>query len=167
MKRSKLLYWVIAVVLISPATNASAQNVSESEMRESQVQLVKDFTNAIITKDFDAMEDLLHENYAGYGPYIESRKNKVQEIAEWRQVWGEQVLSAEYNRTQIIPVSIEEGMFTGDWVMDYAIVTATYAIRPDKEVTFLFHAAHKIVDNQIAETYNYFNAADVQQQLGL
>lgn len=165
--KPKLFYLLIVLIFICNGRNASAQDGNALGMREDQVQLVKNFTNAIINKDFNAMEVLLHENFVGYGPFINTQKNKTQEIAEWKQVWGEQVLSAEYNRTQIIPVTIEEGDFAGEWVMDYAVVTATYAIRPNKQVTFLFHAAYKIVDNQIAETYNYFNAADVQQQLGL
>lgn len=165
--KPKLFYLLIVLIFVCIGRNVSAQNGNELELREGQIQLVKNFTNAIINKDFNAMEDLLHENYVGYGPFINTQKNKMQEIAEWKQVWGEQVLSAEYNRTHIIPVTIEEGDFAGDWVMDYAVVKATYAIRPNTQVTFLFHAAHKIIDDQIAETYNYFNAADVRQQLGL
>lgn len=167
MKRIKLLYLLIGLFFVGIHQMVNAQNGNEIGMREGHIQLVKSYTDAIINKDFDAMEHLLHENYNGYGPYIESQKNKTQEIAEWRQVWGEQVLSAQYNRSQILTVTIGEGEFAGDWVLDYAVVSAAYAIRPDKEVTFLYHAAHKIIDDQIAETHNFFNADDIQQQLGL
>lgn len=167
MKRIHMLYLLIVLISISLHQAAHAQTESEMSMREDHIQLVKRFTDAIINKDFEEMEQLLHENYTGYGPYIEARKNKTQEIAEWRRVWGQSVANAQYNRSQILTVAIEEGEMAGNWVLDYAIVSATYIIRPNKEVTFMYHAAHKIVDNQIAETYNYFNADDVQQQLGI
>lgn len=163
MKRIYMLFLLIELIFLSLSQIANGQLVNEKD----HTQLVKDFTDAIVNKDFDAMEHLLHNNYASYGPYIEVRKNKNQEIAEWRQVWGQSVLAAQYNRSQILAVTIEKGELAGDWVLDYAIVSATYAVRPDKEVTFMYHAAHRIVDNQIAETYHYFNADDVQQQLGL
>lgn len=167
MKRIKLFYLPIVLFFVTVPLMASAQIGNETGMREDHIQLVKSYTDAIVNKDFDAMEQLLHENYSGYGPYISTKKNKAEEIAEWRQVWGQRVLSAQYNRSQILTVTIEEGEFAGDWVLDYAVVSATYAIRPGNEVTFLYHAAHKIVDNQIVETHNFFNADDVQQQLGL
>lgn len=167
MKRINMPYLLIVLIFVCIHLKVNAQNGSGMSMSEDHIQLVKSFTDAVIKKDFEAMEYLLHDSYNGYGPYINTRKNKMQEIAEWREVWGRRVLSAKYNRSQILSVIITEGEFAGNWVLDYAVVSATYAIRPDKNVTFIYHAAHKIVDNQIAETHSFFNADDVQQQLGL
>lgn len=139
---------------------------AQSTQQEQHVQLAHSLTEAIVNADFEAMDEVLHEDFMGYGPFISDTLGKKDFISAWKTIWDQQMHSLEFERAATLPHTVKEGPLAGDWVFDWLETQAHYQEKPDKTVKFRVQLTSRIIDGKIRASVMYYNVADIQKQLG-
>jgi hypothetical protein len=163
----KLSFLSILIVLIcacAPHHEKEETMVMPSNEGEAQTKIVYAYVDAVLNKNFTAMDTLLAENYMAYGPAVTDSLNKSQEIESWKKQWTEAYSSITYNRITSVFKHIDSGNFAGDWVADWANIVLNY--QNGKSVRFGLNEVYKVVNNKIVLSSAYYDAAGIMKQLG-
>lgn len=136
----------------------------KSDPHKANVELVKQYVEAVENLDYNAMENLLAENYEGYGPSAGDTIQKDAAVASWKKNVADLYEKIEYTRSQFAGVTISEGPNQGDWVANWAELKIDY--KDGESVTIWANTNYKIENGKIVRTITFYNEADVLEQLG-
>lgn len=131
---------------------------------EANIEVVRQYVQAVEDLDYTRMENLLAENYQGYGPSVGDTIQKEAAVAGWKKNVAELYDKIEYTRSQFAGVTIAEGPNQGDWVANWAELKIDY--KSGESVTVWANTNYKIENGKIARTLTFYNEADVLEQLG-
>ncbi|MDX1333968.1 MAG: nuclear transport factor 2 family protein, partial [Robiginitalea sp.] len=136
----------------------------QSDPHAANVELVKQYVAAVENLDYTAMENLLADNYEGYGPSVGDTLQKAAAVAGWKKNVADLYEKISYTRSQFAGVTIEEGPNQGNWVANWAELKIEY--KDGESVTIWANTNYKIENGKIARTITLYNEADVLEQLG-
>jgi predicted ester cyclase len=160
----------ITLFLLSMICACSQHHEKEETMAkpvnegEGQINIVYAYIDAVLNKDFTAMDTMLAPNFMAYGPAVTDSVNKSQEIDSWKKEWAETYDSITYNRITTVFKHIDSGNFAGDWVSDWANITLKY--KNGKTAKFGLNEVYKVVNSKIVLSSAYYDAAGIMKQLG-
>lgn len=139
---------------------------SPTDQKESQnLAIAEKYMEAVETKNAEAMEALLADNYMGYGPSVGDSTNKADAIASWKYNAENLYESIEYTRHKDLAVTVTEGEAIGDWVLNWAYLTIKYKDGRGP-VNVWVNAVYRIENGKIVHSRTFYNEADVLRQLG-
>ncbi len=127
--------------------------------------LIEKYVKSVENLDFDAMDEILDENYMGYGPSINDSINKVQTVSNWKFNIENLYKSIEYQKSRNAIVLIEDGENQGEWIANWAELKITYKASGES-VTIWANTNYQIKNGKIVKSYSFYNEADVLEQLG-
>ena len=135
---------------------------STSDMRsEENVKLVTNYVKAVENLDYNAMDDILDENYLGIGPSKSDSINKENAIKNWKHNVDNLYEKISYSKNRNIAVSTPEG----EWVSNWSDLTITYK-ESGKQVSILSNTIYQIENGKIVKSITFYNEADALEQLG-
>ena len=135
-----------------------------ADNHEANITVVKQYVDAVEALDYEAMENLLAENYEGYGPSAGDTIHKVAAVESWKKSVADLYDKIEYSRSQFAGVTIPEGPNQGDWVANWAELQIDY--KDGESAKIWVNTNYQIVNGKIAKTFTFYNEADVLEQLG-
>ncbi len=153
----KALIYLIFILLLSIA--CSNNDTTEN------IKIIEKYIAAVEAKDYSSMENLLAENYKGYGPSHSDSTNKEAALADWKYNIENLYEGISYERSQIVAVEVPSGPNKGDWVANWAELKITYK-EGGEQVTIWANSNYKIEKGKIVKSYTFYNEADALQQLG-
>ncbi len=129
------------------------------------VDLIKKYVAAVEGQDYEAMEDLLGEEYKGFGPSHHDSTDRKAALAAWKENVANLYESITYDRSRNFPVTIKDGENQGDWVSNWAQLSIKYKDGRGP-VTMWVNSTYQIENGKIVKSYTFYNEADVLRQLG-
>jgi hypothetical protein len=145
-----------------------AMCISCSDMstnREEDVAIVKKYIDAVESKNYEVMADLLDESYLGLGPSIYDSIGREAALNSWQENIENLYESIEYQRSQTAPIHIAEGENQGDWIANFAQLKITYQGNK-KSIIIWANTNYRIEKGKIVKSYTIYNEADALRQLG-
>jgi len=137
---------------------------SDNGKSEKNIQLVKNYIQAVEDMDYTTMASLLDENYYGYGPSYGDSIGKKEALEYWKQNANNLYRSIKYNKSRNVAVNIKTGENKGEWVSNWGELHIVY--KNGKEVTLWANTIYKIKNNKIVKSYTFYNEADALRQMG-
>ena len=153
---------LITILLV--ATLLSSCTKTEDHSKEN-VALVEAYIKSVESLDSDAMDNLLSDDYIGYGPTYNSSIGKEDAINNWKETSKNLYKSIKYSKNRNIAVTIPDGENKGEWVTNWAELTIVYK-EDNKEVTLWANTLYQIENGKIIKSYTIYNEADALNQLG-
>jgi len=132
---------------------------------EKNIAIVEQYINAVENLDSEGMDDLLANDYIGYGPSHNNEINKEDAIKNWKDISSTLYKSIKYNTSRNIAVSIPDGENKGEWVTNWAELTIVYK-KDNAQVTIWANTLYQIKEDKIVKSYTIYNEADALRQLG-
>jgi len=90
------------------------------------IRIIEKYVQAVETKDVDAMAELLHEDYKGYGPSISDSTNRKEALENWEYLSSEFYEEIKYEDVENLTHSIKTGPRKGEWISNWALLSLTY-----------------------------------------
>ena len=138
---------------------------SPKDNSEKNIALIENYIHAVESLDYGVMEDLLADDYYGYGPSYGDSIGKRQVVINWRYNTENLYTSIKYNKSRNAVVILPEGPNKGEWVSNWGELHIVY--KDKKEVTVWANTIYRIQDDKIIKSYTFYNEADVLGQLGM
>lgn len=149
----KLLLIILGIGLM-----ASCETQAPSKVN---VKIIDNYIAAVENLDYDAMDDILDDNYVGVGPSRNDSINKEDAINNWKNNVENLYESIHYSKSQNIAVQTPEG----HWVSNWADLTIVYK-ESKKEISILTNTVYLIKNGKIVRSLTFYNEADALEQLG-
>lgn len=156
MKQTIILFFSIA--LISACSN-SDKKVDE------HISIVEKYVAAVEATDYAAMENLLAEDYEGFGPSHSDSINREDALATWKANIENLYEKISYERSRFAAVTLKDGPNKGDWVANWAELVIEYKDGRGP-VTIWANTNYQIEKGKIIKSYTFYNEADALRQLG-
>lgn len=137
----------------------------QNNKQEKNVRLIENYVQAVENLDHDAMEDLLADNYVGYGPSYGDSINKMDAIANWKKNVENLYEKIKYNKSRNFAVTVPDGENIGEWVSNWAELNIKYK-EDFGEVNLWANSIYKIENGKIVKSFTFYNEADALEQLG-
>jgi len=135
-----------------------------SKNHDANIAVVQQYVAAVENLDYTAMEDLLAENYEGYGPSVGDTIGKIAAVENWKKNVEDLYKKIEYTRSQFAGVTITEGPNQGDWVANWAELKIGY--KDGSNVTTWANSNYLVENGKIVKSFTFYNEADLLEQLG-
>jgi ketosteroid isomerase-like protein len=135
-----------------------------SKNHDANIAVVKQYVAAVENLDYVAMEDLLADNYQGYGPSVGDTIGKIAAVENWKKNVEDLYEKIEYTRSQFAGVTITEGPNQGDWVANWAELKIGY--KDGSNVTTWANSNYLVENGRIVKSLTFYNEADILEQLG-
>jgi ketosteroid isomerase-like protein len=135
-----------------------------SNNHDANIAVVKEYVEAVENLDYTVMEDLLAENYEGYGPSVGDTIGKIAAVENWKKNVEDLYEKIEYTRSQFAGVTITEGPNQGDWVANWAELKIGY--KDGSNVTTWANSNYLVKNGKIVKSLTFYNEADILEQLG-
>jgi len=148
-----LLLAILLVLLLSSC-------VSNDQSKEN-IELIGSYIEAVENLDFEAMDNILDDDYIGIGPSRNDSLNKDQAIKNWKHNVENLYEKISYSKSQNIAVKTDQG----DWVSNWADLTIVYK-ENNKEISILSNSVYLIKNGKILKSLTFYNEADALEQLG-
>lgn len=156
---------ILSSLLILSIFLAACSNDLQQETERQNIAVIEKYIQAVQAKDTQTMSDLLADDYVGFGPSFSDSTTKEQAIANWKDVSENLYDKIEYTRTVNIAAKVNDGLYPGDYVSDWASLKITY--KDGRGPVFLnMNAVYRIEDGKITLSRTFYNEADVLRQLG-
>jgi hypothetical protein len=110
------------------------------------------------------MEEILDDDYFGFGPSFGDSINKVQAVENWKHNIKTLYRSIKYNKSRNVAVTIHDGDNAGEWVSNWGELHIVY--KNKQEVTLWANTIYQIKNGKIFKSYTFYNEADALHQLG-
>lgn len=144
---------------------ASIYSCSNSDAKvEQNTALVEQYIQAVEDLNYEAMNDIIADDYIGYGPSHGDSITKEEAILGFQENIETLYKSIDYSKSRNIGVVVPSGENQGEWVSNWAEVKITY--QDDQDVTIMANTIYQIKDNKIVKSYTFYNESDVLEQLG-
>lgn len=127
--------------------------------------LIEKYLQSVQNLDYVIMEELLADNYVGFGPSHNDSINKEMAISNWKNNVENLYESITYNHSRNLASFVPNGDNAGEWVSNWAELTIVYK-KDKRKVTLWANTIYKIENNKIVKSYSFYNEADVLEQLG-
>lgn len=150
----------ILIILLVPIVFACG-----SKNHDANIAVVKQYVEAVENLDYAAMEDLLADNYQGFGPSVGDTIGKIAAVESWKKNVEDLYEKIEYTRSQFAGVTITDGPNQGDWVANWAELNIEYK-DGEGRVTVWANSNYRIENGKIVKSITFYNEADVLRQLG-
>jgi hypothetical protein len=151
------------LIIIASIGLLCACNVQNSSVNE---RIIEQYVEAVETNDYSTMEELLAENYMGYGPSYRDSTDKKAALENWKYNIEQLYESISFERSQIVAVTIPSGPNQGEWVANWAEVRITYKDGRGSIIIWA-NSNYKIDNGKILKSYTFYNEADALRQLGI
>lgn len=148
---------LISVVLL-------ACDSQQEKIKQQNIDLVKNYIEAVERMDFGAMEEYLADDYLGMGPSYGDSIRKTEAVENWKSNVENLYESIQYTRSRFAAVTIPEGDNQGDWVANWAELAITY--KGGGKVIIWANSDYLIRNGKIARSFTFYNEADALRQLG-
>ena len=135
-----------------------------SKNHDANIAVVKQYVAAVENLDYVAMEDLLADNYQGYGPSVGDTIGKIAAVENWKKNVEDLYEKIEYTRSQFAGVTITDGPNQGDWVANWAELKIGY--KDGSNVTTWANSNYLVENGRIVKSLTFYNEADILEQLG-
>ena len=155
----KKLYSILLLSVIIVSCTTTNNN------EEKNIALVEQYIQAVENLDSAGMDNILADNYMGYGPSHTNEINKENTLKNWKEFSTTLYKSIDYTKSRTIPVTIPEGENKGEWVTNWSELTIVYK-NNNAEVTIWANTLYQIENNKIIKSYTIYNEADALNQLG-
>lgn len=155
MKKT-ILTLIIGLTLISCST--------QNTVKEEKTTVVEKFITAVEDLDFESLENLLDENYINTGPNFGDSLEKTATLENWKFNIDNLYESIDYNKSRIVPMTIQTGENKGEWISNLAELKIVY--QNGQEATTWTNTLYKIENNKIVKSFIFYNESDVYKQLG-
>ncbi len=152
------------IALILFVATAFVSCTQKEDNTKENIALIEKYIQSVENLDSEAMDNILADDYIGYGPSFNQSTNKENAIANWKSASEDLYKSISYDKNRNIAVSIPDGENKGEWVTNWAEATIVYKSN-NKEVTFWANTLYKIKDGKITKSYTIYNEADILNQL--
>jgi limonene-1,2-epoxide hydrolase len=153
------------IILLALAVVTVGCSGTDDQLAKENIAVIEKYIKAVQDKDAQTMSDLLADNYIGYGPSFSDSTNKVQAIANWKDVAENLYDKIEYTRTVNIAATVKDGPHPGNFVSDWASLKITY--KDGQGPIFLnVNAIYRIENGRITLSRTFYNEADALRQLG-
>lgn len=136
-----------------------------AKIDKDNVALIEKYVKAVESEDYNTMEDLLSDDYQGFGPSISDSVSKAVALANWKENIENLYDKIEYQRSRNVAVTIPSGENKGHWVSNWAQLNITY-MEDRGAVTIWANTIYKIENGKIVKSYTFYNEADALRQLG-
>jgi hypothetical protein len=127
--------------------------------------LIEKYVSAVANLDYGAMDELLDDNYVGFGPSHNDSVTKERALSNWKNNVENLYKSISFSRSRNLASFVPDGPNAGNWVSNWSEMTIVYK-KDEKQVTLWVNTIYKIDDNKIIRSYTFYNEADVLEQLG-
>ena len=158
MKNNLSTYLLLCMIWIAtscaPSSSGGEQNIA----------IVEQYVAAVENQNVDEMERLLGDDYIGFGPSLGDTIRREAALENWKDYTETLYESISYDNVRLLPVVITDGARPGEYVSMYSIVNITF--KSGEEVKTWANTVYKIEAGRIAQTYTFYNEADVYEQLG-
>jgi len=151
------------LILLIVATFLSCEKANDNS--EKNIAIVEQYIQAVEDLNSDGMDNLLADNYMGYGPSYNNEINKEDVIKNWKEYSTTLYKSIDYVKSRNIAVSIPDGENKGEWVTNWAELNIVYK-ENNAEITIWANTLYQIENNKIVKSYTIYNEADALHQLG-
>ena len=152
---------LVFTALVMALLFSCAQQPAGSE----NVELVDRYVEAVESLDFETMDELLADDYYGFGPSYGDSIKKPEALANLKNNFENLYESIHYERSRNLAVTVPDGPDQGDWVSNWAELTLVYK-EDQKQVRIWANTIYKIEQGQIVKSMTFYNEADVLEQLG-
>lgn len=136
-----------------------------SKNHNANIDVAKQYVEAVENKDYKTMESLLADNYTGHGPSFGATIDKASSLENWKVNIENLYDNIEYVKGQFAGVTLTEGENKGDWVANWAELKITYK-NSGETVTIWANTNYKVENGKIVKSITMYNEADVMRQLG-
>ncbi|HEY5122335.1 MAG TPA: hypothetical protein VIK14_01225 [Ignavibacteria bacterium] len=173
MKKTIKLSLLFATLMFPVfSTGAQAQSTPASQPRykdlvvenpnaESDIKIVGDFLNLLVSGDLDKAKSLLAEKYIAYGPAPTDSSTTEQTIISWKENYEVQTNRKVGFVTTTFRVL--SGNQKGDWVS----LWGNYSFTQDgKNISFPFQYTALVTDGKIDKDIIYYDRMYILQTLG-
>jgi ketosteroid isomerase-like protein len=138
----------------------------ESNVGQSNVDVVKRYLEAANSKDIKTMDSLLADNFVGYGPSFADSIDKQSALKNWTLVAQDYYDEVHISDPMMIAARSEGGAHPGDWVAAWSQVRLTYKDTARRPVTIFANVIYRVENGKIAMLRRFYNEADIQRQSG-
>jgi hypothetical protein len=151
---------ILALISIS----LIACNSNNAKKQSENIDLVKNYVQAVENLDFESMSNFLDDNYLGMGPSYGDSIGKSDAVENWK--WSVENLyeKIKYDRSRFAAVTIPEGDNKGVWVANWAELTINF--KNGGSATILANSNYQVENGKILKSITFYNEADVLRQLG-
>lgn len=156
MKKLILLIGIVSVCLAA---------CTSSDDQTKNIDLIKNYVQAVEHMDFDAMEKFLDDSYLGMGPSYGDSIGKAQAVENWKINVETLYEKIHYNRSRFAAVTIPDGDNKGNWVANWAELTIDYK-NNGGSVTLWANSNYLVENGKIIKSITFYNEADALRQLG-
>jgi len=153
------------IILFTLIVSFSACTNKTEKLNQENIQLVKNYIQAVEELDFEAMASYLDDDYLGMGPSYGDSIDKIIAVANWS--WSVENLyeQIKYNRSRYAAVTIPDGDNAGHWVANWAELTIIYK-NGVGEATVWANTNYLVKNGKIVRSLTFYNEADVLRQIG-
>jgi len=156
MKKVTVIILIAVVILgCTPSVNNTEKNIA----------LIEDYIKAVEELNSEGMDNLLADEYIGYGPSHDNEINKEGAINNWKEFSTNLYKSIKYTKSKTIAVNIPDGENKGEWVTTWAELHIIYK-ETNEEVTLWSNSLYQIENEKIIKSFTIYNEADALHQLG-
>jgi ketosteroid isomerase-like protein len=170
MNISKTLKCTSLILLLLVAQLATSQDqdnlpysktVTDNPTADRDLQLMADYSNALVNNDMVKAEGLLTDNFANHGPSANETQNKKETIALWKNAHTARTnQKVEFVMTTF---KVLQGDLKGVWVSQWGTYTFT---QMKKNIVLPYHCTARIANGKIKETRFYFDNMSLAVTLG-
>lgn len=166
MKKLNIISTML-LIMISMSIHAQG-NFKVNPNGEKDLAVVKEYEQAIYSRDSKKIENIHASDVVGYGPRWDSPRNRDQIVQAFKNIW-EFASDLRYDRPRMLAVTVsgdEIPEYNGNWVMVWAV----YVVKEKtsgKEIQLDVHEALKIDKGKIIGKLTYYNELDQMIQMGL
>ena len=123
---------------------------STSNQQKANIALVQRYVQSVENLIFNTMDQLLADDYLGFGPSANDFIGKEQALTGWKENIEHLYKKIEYSRSQYAGISIKEGESQGDWAANWAEQTIDYK---NDNVKIWGNSNYKIENGEIVRSY--------------
>ncbi len=153
-----------ACLLISFLVSCSGGNSNEDKTKADNIAIVEKYIQAVQNKDLKTMEDLLSDDYMGYGPAFSDSINKADAIANFKNVAENLYDKISYARSLNIAAEVKDGPHPGNFVSNWAHLTISFKDGRGP-INLYANTAYRIENGKITMTRTIYDEADAERQL--
>lgn len=172
MKKTIKTSLFFVTLLLTILTTAQAQSSISSQPRykdmvlenpdaETDIKVVSDFVNSVVSGDLDKAKTLLSANYKGHGPAPTDSVTSEQTINGWKENYKMQSNRKVGFVAETFRVA--SGNLQGDWVAVWGDYSFTQGA---KKVSFPFQYTAHVTEGKIDSDRIYYDRLHLLQTLG-
>jgi hypothetical protein len=154
--------FLFAFAFIISCNSASSD---DEKIRQDNVALVEKYIAAVQAKDVTTMGDLLSDDYMGYGPGFTDSINKIDAVANFKNVAENLYDKITYARSINLAATLKDGPHPGNYVSNWAHLTITYKDGRGP-INLYANTSYRIENGKITLTRTIYDEADAMRQLG-